>query len=157
MGADVTAVCSTQNISVLKELGLNDIIDYKQEAFTDLNRHWDMIFDFAAKSTFGDCKKVLTGNGLYLTTVPTPGVMLRKIFGKDHSSINKKRASFAASGLQKPVDKIRQLKVAIDLYSEGELNVIIDKVFDITEIAEAHTHIESGKKKGCVIIKISKP
>ena len=79
-GAEVTGVCSTTNLEMVKSLGADEAIDYTQEDFTNNGKRYDIIYDTVGKISYSNCKDSLTGEGTYLTTVPTPGIMLRALW-----------------------------------------------------------------------------
>ena len=78
-GAEVTGVCSTANLEWVKSLGADQVIDYTQEDFTENGKTYDIIFDTVGKCSFSECKGSLTDEGIYLTTVPTPAIMLQAL------------------------------------------------------------------------------
>ena len=75
-GAEVTGVCSTTNLELVKSLGADKVIDYKEEDFTTNGETYDIIFDVAGKSSFTRCKHALKENGIYLSTVLSPRIVL---------------------------------------------------------------------------------
>jgi NADPH:quinone reductase-like Zn-dependent oxidoreductase len=149
LGAIVTGVCSTQNIELVKSLGADHVIDYKKEDFTQNGKTYDIIYDTVGKSTFSKCKKSLTENGEYLSPVLGMSllgqVLWTSIFGK-------KKAKFSATGML-PIAKTKSfLKKIKKLYATGELKTVIDKRYDLEDTAEAHSYIDTGRKKGNVVI-----
>src|SRR5688572_738536 len=79
-GANVTGVCSTSNLELVKSLGAHQVIDYTQEDFTRAGQTYDIIFDAVGKSSFTRCKNKLTRQGVYVTTVPTPGFLFQLLW-----------------------------------------------------------------------------
>ena len=79
-GANVTGVCSTANLEMVKSLGADQVIDYTQEDFTENGKTYDIIFDTVGKLSFSQCKGSLTDEGTYLATVPTPAMMLQAVW-----------------------------------------------------------------------------
>ncbi len=106
-GAHVTAVCSGNNIQLVKDLGADEVIDYTKEDFTSNEGEYDVIFDAVGKSTYAKCKKALTLTGKYLTTVPSFSVMIQMLIT---SKSQKKKAIFAATGLRKAADKVKDFE-----------------------------------------------
>lgn len=149
----VTGVCSTANVDIVKELGADYIIDYKQEDFTDGAHQYDLIFDAVGKSSYSKAKKALKESGLYLTTVPTPGVMLQALFKKNSK---KKRASFMAAGLRKPDIKIQDLEYLENLLRNKELTPLHGKTYSLEDLGNAQEYVESGHKVGNVTIEVYK-
>jgi len=150
-GAEVTGVCSTQNLEMVKSLGAKRVIDYTKNDFTQENEKYDIIFDTVAKKSLSQCKNALSENGIYLTTFPTPAVLIKGLF---QSKIKGRRALFVAAGMKPVVEKIENLKNLSNLIISNQLITIIDREYSMNDIAEAHRYVETGHKKGNVIIKI---
>lgn len=79
-GAEVTGVCSTRNLALVRSLGADRVIDYTQADFTRENVRYDAIFDVVAKRTFADCRRVLAPHGTYVTTAVSLGLMLQSLW-----------------------------------------------------------------------------
>ncbi|HUM98404.1 MAG TPA: NAD(P)-dependent alcohol dehydrogenase [Chitinophagaceae bacterium] len=150
-GAEVIAVCSTSNIEMVKSLGAKRIIDYTTNEFTLENKKYDIIFDTVAKKSFSQCKNVLSDNGIYLTTFPTPAVLIKQLF---QSKEKGKRALFVAAGMKPVAEKIKNLQYLSGLIKSDKLKTIISKKYSMDDIAEAHRYVETGHKKGNIVIKI---
>ena len=150
-GAKVTGVCSTINIENVTKLGADRVIDYKKEDFTKERNQYDIIFDAVGKSSYSSVKKALNETGIYLTTVPTPGVMIQALTKKKS---NKKRASFMAAGLRKPNVKIEDLMYLEKLVISGELKPLHGKVYNLEDLGEAQVYVETGHKVGNVTIRV---
>lgn len=151
LGATVTGVCSTKNVDTVKSIGADIVIDYTKEDFTKSSNTYDVIFDAVGKSSFGKSKNALKDTGLYITTVPTPGVMLQALFKKKSL---KKRASFMAAGLRKPHVKIKDLEYLEKLLEEGVLKTLNGKNYNFDELGKAQTYVETGHKVGNVTLSI---
>jgi NADPH:quinone reductase-like Zn-dependent oxidoreductase len=150
-GAEVTGICSTANIEMIKSLGVKRAIDYTKNDFTQENIKYDIIFDAVAKRSFSRCKNVLAENGIYLTTFPTPGVLFKGLF---QSKSKGKRAFFVAAGLKPVNEKIENLQYLSELIKNKKIKTIISKRYSMDDVAEAHKYVESGHKKGNVIINV---
>jgi NADPH:quinone reductase-like Zn-dependent oxidoreductase len=150
-GAEVTGVCSTTNLEMVQLLGAKKVIDYTQNDFTQENHKYEIIFDTVAKKSFSECKNVMAENGIYLTTFPTPEVLLKGLF---QSKEKGKRAFFVAAGMRPVNEKIKNLQYLSELIKDKKLKTIIDKRYSLDDIADAHRYVESGHKKGNVIITI---
>ncbi len=148
-GAEVTGVCSTANVELVKSLGAEKVIDYTREDFTKTGQTYDIIFDVVAKSSFSRCKNSLNQNGIYLTTFPSPGVMLQMLWT---SKFSRKKAIFTATGLRPPGEKARDLIFLKELAEAGKIKSVIDKSYPLEDIAKAHIYVEKGHKRGNVII-----
>jgi len=150
-GAEVTGVCSTANIEMVSSLGANRVIDYTENDFTRENKEYDIVFDTVAKKSFSQCKNVLAENGIYLTTFPTPGVLFKGLFQLKRKG---QRAFFIAAGMKPADEKIEKLKFLAELMKNKKIKTVISKRYSIDDIADAHRYVESGHKKGNVIINI---
>ena len=148
-GAHVTGVCSTANLEWVRSLGADHMIDYTREDFTEIGKTYDIIFDTVGKLSFSECKGSLTDEGIYLTTVPTPVVMLQALWTSRRGS---KKVKFAATGLRPAREKIKDLLFLTVLIEVGKIKPVIDRVYPFDQIVDAHRYVEQGHKKGNVII-----
>jgi NADPH:quinone reductase-like Zn-dependent oxidoreductase len=151
-GAEVTGVCSTTNLEWVKSLGVDQVIDYTKEDFTENGKTYDIIFDTIGKSSFSECKGSLTDEGIYLATVPTPVIMLQALWTAKSGS---KKVKFAATGLRPSSEKIKDLVFLSELIEAGKIIPVIDRCYPLEQIAEAHQYVETGHKKGNVVITIN--
>ena len=149
-GATVTGVCSTTNLELVQFLGADHVIDYTREDFTQNGKTYDIIYDTVGKLSYANCKDSLTAEGTYLTTVPTPGIMLKALL----PAKNGKKVKFLAAGLRPASEKVKDLAILTELIEAGKLKAVIDKVYPLAEMAEAHRYVEKGHKKGNVVITV---
>lgn len=151
-GAEVTGVCSTSNVELIKSIGADNVVDYTKSNFTKSDKTYDIIFDAVAKATFSECKRILNPNGKFLEAGVTlkvfPSVILSSIFGS-------KKAMIMATGLRPPAERTKDLIFITELLESGKIIPIIDKTFPLERIAEAHKYVDTGHKKGNVIIQIT--
>jgi len=145
-GAEVTGVCGTANIDLVKSLGADHVIDYKKEDFTERKEEYDIIFDAVRKNTFANCKDALTPKGIYVTTSFGPGIMIQM---KMNSNPDGKRMR----GMLMETETDDQ-SILSELIEAGKVKPVIDRVYPLEEIADAHRYVETGHAKGRVIIKI---
>jgi NADPH:quinone reductase-like Zn-dependent oxidoreductase len=150
-GAEVTGVCSTAKIDMVKALGATQVIDYTRDDFTKSGQTYDIIFDTPAKYSFSRCKDLLTKNGRYLTTVPWPATLVQMLLT---SITGGKKAIFAPMGLRSTRKKTRDLVFLNELYKVGKIKPVIGQVFPLEKTADAYRYIEKGHKKGNIAIKI---
>ncbi len=150
-GAEVTGVCSTANLEMVKSLGADRVIDYTNEDFTKNGQTYDIIFDVASKSTFSQCKNSLKQKGIYLNPVLKLSILLHMFWT---SMFNSKKVMFSATGLRPIPERLANLKELIKLFEDGKLKTIIDKNYQLEQIVEAHRYVESGQKRGNVIINV---
>lgn len=147
----VTGVCSTSNVDLVSSLGADQVIDYKKEDFTQHINQYDIIFDTVGKSSYSQSKKALKETGIYITTVPTPGVMLQALFRKKSTT---KRASFMAAGLRKPEVKKEDLKYLENLLRSGELKPLHGSIYNLEDLGQAQVYVETGHKVGNVAVSL---
>lgn len=150
-GADVTGVCSTANVEMVRSLGAKKVIDYTMDDFTKAEEKYDIIFDAVAKKSFSECRDILTEEGIYLTTIPSPGVLFRGLL---QSKNRGKRALFVAAGLRPAGEKIDNLHYLSMLLNEKRIRTIIDRKYPLDAIADAHRYVEAGHKKGNVVLTV---
>ena len=145
-GAEVTAVDHTDKLEMLKSIGADHVIDYTKGDFTQNGETYDVIFDVVGKSSFSGSIKALHENGRYLIANPSPSKMLRGSWVNMRS--NKKVIYQPADHKLEDLDHLRQLS------EEGVLKPVIDRYYPLAEIPTAHRYVESGQKKGCVVITV---
>lgn len=122
--SDITAVCSSRGLEVVKNLGIKDVILYDQEDFTTTSKKYDIILDAVGKTSKQQCKKLLEKGGIYKTV----------------------------GGLDAADENRRQLKILKALFEKGSYKAVIDKIYSMTQIVEAHRYVDSERKKGNVIL-----
>lgn len=127
-GAEVTGVCGTRNIELVKSLGAHRIIDYTREDFAEANDRYDLIFDAAGKSAPSMCQKALTQRGIYLTIM--------------------------RGGATKS-ERVRGLAFLKEMIEAGELKTAIDRCFSLEQTADAHRYVDAGQKRGHVVITVN--
>lgn len=146
-GAHVTGVCSTANLELVRTLGADEVIDYKTTDFTRSNLKYDIIFDTVGNLAFGSVRDNLTKNGHFVSTAFNVRLMLEMMMNGFRKGKN------AYTGVTKETKE--SLDYIIGLIESKTLRPVIDKRFSMEEIQEAHRYVESGRKKGNVLLKIS--
>ena len=149
LGADVTAVCDTKNVDLVKSLGANIVIDYKKEDFTKLTVSFDVVFDAVGKSSFGKCKPLLKKGGIYMST--ELGYMSQNPFlALITPVLGGKKVLFPMPTISK--DDVAFLK---ELVVNGDFKPVIDRRYPLEQIVEAYRYVETGQKTGNVVITIN--
>jgi len=151
-GAEVTGVCCTANLEWVKSLGADRVIDYTREDFINNGKTYDIIFDTVGKLPFSKCKGSLSTGGIYLSTVPTPAIMLQALWTAKSGN---KKVKFMAAGLSPASKKIKDLVFLTELIEAGKIKAVIDRVFPLEQMAEAHRYVAKGHKKGNVVITVA--
>jgi NADPH:quinone reductase-like Zn-dependent oxidoreductase len=145
-GAQVTGVCSTTNLEMVKSLGADKVFDYTKEDFSKNGKPYDVIFDTVGKSSYSDSIRSLGTDGAYLHAVAAPGVLMR--MGWTSMTSSKK---VVGGG---PPPKSEDLIFLQDLVEAGAIKPVIDKRYPMDQIVEAHRYVDTGRKKGNVIITV---
>jgi NADPH:quinone reductase-like Zn-dependent oxidoreductase len=145
-GAEVTGVCSSANIELVKSLGADKVIDYTKEDFTKNGKNYDIIFDVVSKSSFLRCKSSLKQSGRYIVTMHGLVPMVQTLWTR---VVGNKRVIFTWS-----IDKAEALFFLRELIEAGKFKAVIDRCYPLEQIAEAHQFIETGHKKGSVVITV---
>jgi 2-desacetyl-2-hydroxyethyl bacteriochlorophyllide A dehydrogenase len=146
LGAQVTGVSSTKNLDLVKSLGADRVIDYTQQDFTKDTVQYDIIFDAVGKRSLSETKKVLKSNGVYITTVPNPKVMLEIVLT---AFLPGQKAKFL---FEKP--NAKDLLFLKELIEGGKIRVVIDRTYPLQELAAAHSYSETGRVVGKIAIAI---
>ena len=143
-GAEVTGVCGTPRTEFVKSLGAHKVIDYSKEDFTQNGETYDLIFDILGKSSFSALKGSLKENGIYLLASFKTGKILQMLWTK---LIGSRKVKCALA-----IDKQEDMVYVKKLMEAEKIKAIIDKRFPMEQAAEAHRYVESGQKKGNVVI-----
>lgn len=150
-GAEVTGVCSTANLELVRSLGADQVIDYRQKDFTKSGGTWDIIFDTVGKSSYPRCKRSLSRGGLFMTTFLSMPILLQMAWT---SKIGNKKAIIAFTGLRPPGERKKDLVIVKELLEKGILRPVIDRKYPLDQIKDAYRYVDQGHKKGNVVIKI---
>ncbi len=145
-GAEVTGVCSTTNLEMVKSLGSDKVIDYTKEDFTKSGETYDIIFDAVAQSSFSRCKSSLKQRGVYLTVGMGPIILLQMLWASMTSS---KKVIFGMAP-----NRTEDVIFLKELIEAGKLKSVIDRHYPLEQIVEAHRYVEKGHKKGNVVITV---
>jgi NADPH:quinone reductase-like Zn-dependent oxidoreductase len=141
-GAEVTGVCSTTNIEMVKSLGAHKVIDYTKEDFTKNGQTYDVIFDAVIKTSFSQCKSSLIQKGVFITVdFPLLTAFWTSIAG------NRK----VVFGIANKIEDLTFLRALIE---GGKIKTVIDRIYPLEQTAKAHRYVDRGHKKGNVVINV---
>ena len=146
-GAEVTGVDSTEKLDMLRSIGADKVIDYTQEDFTKSGETYDFILNVVKKSSFSGSIRSLKQNGRYLIADPGLTQMVR---GRWASKKNGKKVLFGAAH-----PKTEDLLYLKELIEAGKIKSVIDRRYPLEQTAEAHRYVETGQKKGHVVITLN--
>lgn len=124
--AELTAVCSSEGKSLIETMGVNNVIVYDLEDFTQTTHKFDIIFDAVGKTSKSVCKHLLKKGGSFVSV----------------------------GGLDMATAQVAHLKLIRHLWEKGKCSAIIDRIYPLTEIVAAHTYVDTGRKKGDVVVSI---
>jgi len=145
-GAEVTAVDTAEKLDMLRSIGADHVIDYTQEDFTRNGKTYDVIFDVVGKSPFSRSKKSLIPNGFYLIANPGLSHMIRGLWT---SRTSNQTVIFGSAG-----ENLEDLIFLKELLETEKIKTVIDRRYRLEQIAEAHRYVETGQKKGSVIVTV---
>ncbi len=143
-GAEVTGVCSTTNLELVKSLGADKVIDYTKEDFSKSGQTYDIIFDTVGKISYSGCVRSLKKKGIYLIGNPRVSHIVRGLWTSMTSS---KKVKFGLA-----LSRTEDLIFIKELIEAGKIKSVIDRRYPLEQMAEAHRYVETGHKKGNVVI-----
>jgi NADPH:quinone reductase-like Zn-dependent oxidoreductase len=147
LGAEVTAVCSTANVELVKALGADRVVDYTKEDFTGRGETYDIIFDTVGKSSLSGSLRSLSKEGSYLQAAAGPGTLIRMLWA------SKLSGKTLIGGTAFP--KVEELLYLNELVEAGKIKPVIDRSYPLERMVEAHRYVDQGHKKGNVIVKLT--
>ncbi len=147
MAAEVTAVCSTKNIELVKTLGADRTLDYTQQDFTQDAARYDIIFDAVGNRSFAQCQGALNPKGVYVTTQPLPASFLESLLTLPWPG---KKAKVIL--LKSSAQDLADLKALIEA---GKIRCIIDRTYPLAETAAAHARSETERAVGKIVITVA--
>jgi len=148
-GVDVTAVCNTKNVELVKSLGADEVVDYLQEDFTKNGETYDVIFDAVGKTSFRRCRRSLKPGGIYIETdpgflwhVPVLALLTRRIGDKT-----------VKLGIARYTKK--DVLLLKELIEAGKYRAVIDRSYPLEDVVEATKYVETGEKTGNVVLTLN--
>ena len=152
-GAEVTGVCSTRNVEMVRSIGADHVIDYTREDFTKSGQHYDLIFDLVANHSFSARRRVLNPKGIYIGAgiVGLGGSMVRLLA---HQITELVLSRFVSQKFLTLMAKLRKEDLVImgELIETGKITPVIDRYYSLSESPEAIRYLEQGHARGKVVI-----
>jgi NADPH:quinone reductase-like Zn-dependent oxidoreductase len=147
-GANITAVCSTKSMELIKTLGASEVIDYSTDDFTKTAKRYDIVLDAVGKSSFFRCKKLLKPRGIYFST--ELGYLSQNIYLALLTPL------FFGKKVMFPIPKDSKEDIMLfkRLIQEGSYKAVIDRIYPFEQIIEATRYVETGEKVGNVVISL---
>jgi NADPH:quinone reductase-like Zn-dependent oxidoreductase len=152
-GAEVTGVCSTANVDLVRSIGADHVIDYTREDFTERAERYDLMFDNVENRSLADLRRVLTPTGTLLLNSGTGATGLAMLIRLVRPLVI---SPFVRQNLRRylSMPKHEDLVVLKDLAEAGKLRPVIDRTFGLSEAAAALRHIESGHARGKIVVRV---
>jgi NADPH:quinone reductase-like Zn-dependent oxidoreductase len=148
LGAEVTAVCDTEHVELVRGLGADRVIDYTAEDFTKDEQRYNVVLDAVGKSSFGRCKRLLKPRGIYLSSDLGP-LSQNPILALITPLLGGRRVMFPI-----PRDNQEMMRYFKDLIASGAFKPVIDRRYPLDQIVEAYRYVETGQKIGNVVISV---
>lgn len=156
-GAEVTGVCSTRNVEMVRSIGADHVIDYTREDFAGNGQHYDVIFDLVANHSFSEHRRALTPRGIYIGAgvLGLHGSMIRVL---TRSITELVMSPFVSQKFMSFMAKLNQkdLTALGALMAEGKVTPVIDRRYSLSEVPEAVRYVEEGHARGKVIIDLGR-
>jgi NADPH:quinone reductase-like Zn-dependent oxidoreductase len=130
----------------VKSLGADHVIDYSKEDFTEGGVRYDIIFDAVARRSFGECKKVLSSKGVYVSTLPSLAVLVNQYLTGFLTAKKARLINVSPDSVD-----MEWMKTRIEA---GKIKIVIDKIYSLVQAKEALAYSETGKAKGKIVLKI---
>jgi NADPH2:quinone reductase len=146
-GAEVTAVTSGKNAELVSRLGAHRVVDYTQADYTAEPSRYDVVFDTVGKSSFAAARRCLSPTGRYLVTTGSMLLYLRDAWSRLFGA---QKLMFGMS-----VEKRQALRTVAELARAGALRPVIDRTYPMAGVADAHRYVDTGRKRGNVVISVS--
>ena len=149
LGAEVTGVCSTANVELVRSLGADKVIDYTKDDFTQSGDVYDIILDtVVGKTSFARCRKSLKRNGFYLAVAGGLNELIQSVWT---SIFGNKKVIFGGGVACERKENLLLIK---DIIESGKLKSVIDRCYPLEQTADAHRYVDKGHKKGNVVITV---
>ncbi len=156
LGAEVTGVCSTRNVDLVRSLGADHVIDYTKEDFTKTEQRYDVILDNVPNHTLSECRRILNPDGKYVMVGgggPRDGKWLGPLGRVIHALVLKPFVS-QQMGMMMADTSQKDLTLLADMMQSGKVKPVIDRTYKLSEVSEAIRYLEEGHARGKVIIEL---
>ncbi len=150
---NVTAVCATKSVDLVKSLGADKVIDYGKQDFTKDGQKYNFVFDTVGKSSFFKCRHLLQPAGVYISS--DLGYMAQNIFLPLITAVIKPLIGNKKTASPIPVDIRKSLRLVKELIELGKFRSVIDREFTLEQIIDAYKYVEKGHKTGNVVITVA--
>jgi NADPH:quinone reductase-like Zn-dependent oxidoreductase len=149
LGAEVTAVCRTANVDLVRSIGADHVVDYTKEDFTRRGEHYDVIFDAAAYRSVLDYRRALNPGGIYVMIGGSFARLLQVLLLGPLISTGGRKLGFMMAKMER-----EDLALLKELLEEGKVVPVIDRRYPLSEVAEALRYLEKGHARGKVVITV---
>ncbi|WP_165314343.1 NAD(P)-dependent alcohol dehydrogenase [Agromyces protaetiae] len=153
-GATVTGVASTPKLALVRGLGADSVVDYTIERYDDVPGAYHFVFDAVGVSSFGRMRRALAPGGVYATTAPALSVLA--VLGPITRLLRGKRAAVHFTGLLPAAAKLTDLRAVTALVADGTFVPLVDRVVPFADIVEAHRRVDTGRKRGAVVVAVDR-
>jgi NADPH:quinone reductase-like Zn-dependent oxidoreductase len=153
LGAEVTGVCSTRNVELVRSLGADHVIDYTQEDFTRSDRRYDLLFDIAGSKSWSELRRVLTPEA----KVVIVGAQKRRVLGPIGHIVRLRLASLRGS--QRAVFFIAKtnradMEILRELLESGKVRPVVDRRYELADTADAFRYLGEGHARGKIVVTV---
>lgn len=156
-GTEVTGVCSTRNIDLVRSIGVDRVIDYTKEDFTKTDQHYDVLFDLVGNHSFSERRRILNANGICVMAGIGGAGWHEGILGRLAGELNAYlRSRFTSQKFLTYLARINQQDLAVlaDLIQAEKITPVVDKTFSLSQTRDAVRYLETGHARGKVVITI---
>ena len=153
MGAEVTGVCSTRNVEMVRSLGADHVFDYKKENYTESDNQYDLIVDMVGNHSLSTNRRVLTPEGTMVLVGGAKGDWIAPFSGPIRAMLYSPFVDQTFIVLLARIDR-DDLQVLSDLMQSGRVTPVIDRSYDLSDVADAIRYSEEGRARGKIVIAI---
>ncbi len=148
---EVIGVCSGANVDMVRGLGADQVIDYKQQRFQDEVWDCNVVFDAIGRESLGSCAEILRPGGTYVTTIPGPGTLLAMARSRLTSALSRRARRSEVVLVRSDGSDLDDMTF---LAETGDFNTVVDTVYPLAEAAKAHDHSRTFRTRGKLILKV---